>query len=77
MTGTKTEIETEPEDRVILEAVIPDCHSRSRLRFRLCLKRMVLQLMPFKKYIFSQRGSPPANHHHINQDQGLKIKRIL
>ena len=38
---------------------------------------MVLQLMPFKKYIFSQRGGPPANHHHINQDKGLKIKRIL
>ena len=70
MTVTETETETEPKDRVIPETVIPDCHSRSRLRLRLCLKFMILQ--PFKEYILS--GGPPHNHHHINCK--LKLRQL-
>ena len=47
MPQTKTETETEPNDRVIPETVTWDCNPRSRLRLRLCLKFMILQLTPF------------------------------
>ena len=46
MTRTETETETELEDQVIPETVIRDCHSRSKLRLRLFIKFMVLQLTP-------------------------------
>ena len=57
MTGTETETETEPRDRVVPQTVIRDCHSRFRLRLRLCLKFMVLQLTPFVEYILSHIAS--------------------